>query len=393
MKYIELLPIQAGDIVCVRTDYNVPTDNHGRVTESLRIDSSIKTLTYLEKLKAKIVILAHIGDENKESLLPVFDYIKEQKFNNILWYKGQLHSQSFHDQIKAMNNGDILLCENIRMQGELKNENEFYGYEKENDRHFCETVSKNFQWYINECFSVSHRKHASTYGIPMMMTGRCAAGYQTMTEVDSLSKMHNPEHPFVLIQGGVKILTKLPILEMLVPKVDQVLLAGALLNTLLHAKGNEVGVSVFEDIQMPEILSHAISDKKIIIPEFVKVKNKKGEIVEKNIDMIEESDYIGDMTHHFIDTFIPYMENAKLILFNGALGDTTKPEFEDGTKYILNKLNEYGEKVIIGGGDTSAFVKKCLPTFKGFLSTGGGATLDFIAKGNLPCLLILTDNN
>jgi phosphoglycerate kinase len=238
---------------------------------------------------------------------------------------------------------------------------------------------------VNDAFSVDHRAHASTVGIAKYLPSY--AGLQLQEEVDKLLiPFKKPKHPFLFILGGAKFSTKMPLIKKYLKLADQVFIGGALLNDFLEAKGYEVGKSLVDDAK--DIKNYNIKsilkNKKLIIPEDVVVRNSTGELINKKVSEVEKEDTILDVGAQSVKNLGSVVKNSKLILWNGPLG-----KYESGgggaTKELLKAVAKSKAISIIGGGDTVALISEMKMEHKfTFVSTGGGATLDFLAKGTLP---------
>ncbi|MBU0611903.1 phosphoglycerate kinase [Patescibacteria group bacterium] len=355
MKSIKNLKNIKGKTALVRVDFNVPIKN-GKIEDDFRIKKALPTIKFLQKKGVKVILISHIGKDGKQSLKPVVNYLK--KF------------------IKK----DIVLFENIRRQeGETKNSSEF-----------AKKLSKLGEIYVNDAFSVSHRNHASIVGLPKYLPSY--AGFQLEEEVKNLSKItKNKKHPFLFILGGAKFSTKMPLIKKYLKLADHIFIGGALLNDFLKAKGYEVGKSLVSDTKgIKEILGN----RKLILPEDVIVSLPAGrhgsgnKLMNKKISEIKKSEIILDVGSSTEKILAPIIKKSKLIVWNGPLG-----KYEEGgdkaTKAILKLVLESKNQVVIGGGDIVNVLSKLkAKNYKLkanlFVSTGGGATLDFLSNGTLP---------
>lgn len=355
-----------GKTVILRADFNVPMKG-GAVLDPFRIDATLPTIDLILKKGAKLVIIAHAGTDGKASLGPVAKYLAQKKYPG--FFETSDNPEVIRDSACNLKPGEILLVENIRR---------FDGEEK-NDKQFGIFLASLGDAYVNDAFSVSHRKHASIVGIPKYLPG--FAGLQMEKEIKMLSKTLVPKHPFFFILGGAKFDTKLPLLKQYLEKADAVFVGGALANTLLYKRGFEIGQSLAErDIKIPTAI---LKNPKLLLPMDVTVKRKK-KIVDIAIEEIEENDYIVDAGTETLTRIKPLVEKAKLVVWNGPLSKSGE-NGDAGTKELLSLLSKAKGEVIIGGGDSAEIVHemKMEKQFT-FVSTGGGATLDFLAKGTLP---------
>jgi 3-phosphoglycerate kinase len=359
--------ILKGKRVLVRTDFNVPVSSSGKVLETARIDFCLKTIIYLKNSGARVILISHIGREEDATLLPVFNYLKT-KFD--LEFVPTWNVTAIEEKIKNMSEGSIVLLENLRQQsGEVQNTYEFA------------TMLASFgDMYVNDAFSVSHREHASIVTLPSLLRSYC--GCQFKKEFETLSKVFTPHHPFVVLMGGSKFETKIPVIESLLSVADTVFVGGALANDLLKANGYEVGRSKVNDMDK-EYAKRIFENEKVILVNDVRVEaflfNKN-----KSLDKISDTDKIIDGGSNTADILDKKIKEAKFIVWNGPFGT-----FEQGNSFLSKKVidaiiksNAYS---IVGGGDTVAEVRKLgKESVFDFMSLSGGAMLEFIAKKSLP---------
>ena len=366
MRSIRQIKNLKGKKVLVRVDFNVPIKN-GRILDDFRIKKALPTIKFLEKKGAKIILITHLGKNGNESLAPII----KRFFEISKCSKSQV---SFFDNIR-------------KFTGEAKN-----------DLNFAKKLSVLGDVYVNDAFSVSHRAHASIVGLPKYLPGY--AGFQLEEEIKNLSKtIKNIKHPFLFIAGGVKFSTKIPLIQKylklagakfstkmpLIKKylklADYVFIGGSLLNIFLKAKGYEVGRSFLENINYN--FKKILKNKKLILPEDVVVKSGN-KLINKKINQIKKDEIILDVGNKSVKSLTQLIKKSKLILWNGPLG-----KYEDGgaraTKKVLKMVSKSKAQSIIGGGDIVYFVSLMKMEKKfSFVSTGGGATLDFLANGTLP---------
>jgi phosphoglycerate kinase len=364
MKSIKELTNLKGRKVLLRTDYNVPLDGD-RVEDDSRIKKSLPTINLLRKLGAKIIIISHAGRDPKNSLLPMAKVLKHSI--PVTFVPSVLGAQ-VDDAIDKMKNGDVIMLENLRsVAGEDKN-----------DPSFARGLSKHGDIYVNEAFPVSHRASASIVGIPKFLPSY--AGLQMELEVTELSRALTPEHPFLVIFGGSKAETKIPLIKRYLKDADNVFVGGALVNNFYKAKGLEVGKSVVDnDAKIPKsFLNH----KKLILPDMVVVSRSRNVAIK--VEDVGPNNQILDIGIPSINRLAPLIHKAKLILWNGPMG-WYENDYVEATDALVKLLMKSKAKVIIGGGDTAVFVeKKKLAKHFTFVSSGGGATLEFLSKGTLP---------
>ncbi len=372
MKSIKELKNLSGKKVILRVDFNVPVKN-GKVLDDFRIKKTIPTILYLQKNGAKVIMISHIGVNEKESLLPV-EKIINKYLKNFEFIKTPIFSDETEKKINEMKKGEVFLLENLRAEtGEIKN-----------SPSFARALSRYGEIYINEAFSVSHREHASIVGITKYLPGY--AGLQFMTEIENLSKIFNPKHPFLFILGGAKFETKIPLIKKYLRTADSIFIGGAIANDFFKVRGYEIGQSLIGPNNFQIAL--LMKSKNLILPIDVKVaKNSKSRFTHPTDVLADEK--IVDIGSKSILNLKELISKAEFILWNGPLG-----EYENGfggaTEEILKLISKSKAYSVIGGGDTVALITKLKIEDKlGFVSTGGGATLDFLSKGTLPGIRVL----
>ena len=367
MKTIKDIENLSGKKVLLRLDLNVPM-NDGKIIDDFRIKKSIPTIEYLHKKGAIVIILTHLGDDGKENLSPVAIRLKKY-IPTLKFIDKPIFSDETEKSISELKKGDIVLLENIRHETG----------EKKNSPSFARALSRYGEIYVNDAFSVSHRPHASIIGITKYLPGY--AGLQLSLEITNLSRAFSPLHPFLFILGGAKFETKIPLVKKFIREADIVFISGALANDFFKAKGYEIGLSLVDngDFQIPALLKH----KNLILPLDVNVtKNSKNLFVKAQ--EVSSDETIVDIGPQTIEMLKGYIEKAKFILWNGPLGKY-EIGYGNATEEVLKLVSKSKAHSIIGGGDTVALVSKLkLEDKLGFVSTGGGATLDFLAKGTLP---------
>lgn len=372
MKSIKELKSLVGEKVILRADFNVPLKND-TVLDDFRIKKTIETITYLQKKGAATIIISHIGDTGKETLKPVFRSLKKY-IKNAEFISSPILSNETEDRIKSLKKGDVVLLENLRQEEG----------EKKNSPSFARALSRYGEIFINDAFSVCHREHASVVGITKYLPSY--AGFQLEKEINNLSEAFKPPHPFLFILGGSKFETKIPIIKKFLRQADDIFIGGAIANDFFKAKGYEVGTSLVgeNNFQLVQI----IKSKNLILPSDVIVL-KENERLSKKVQDVNPDENILDIGPESILKLKELVEKSKFILWNGPLG-----KYEDGfsgsTEEILKAISKSKAKNVIGGGDTVTLITKLKIEDKlGFVSTGGGATLDFLAKGMLPGIRVL----
>lgn len=358
-----------GKTVLLRLDLNVPIQD-GVITEDFRIRKSLPTLSFLRARGAKVVIISHVEgvERSSDTLKPVYDHMTGALgLKDVVFCSDCIESGM--ECLAKLPEGGIILCENIRL----------YDGEKKNDPDFAKKLASLADLYVNDAFSVSHRKHASIVGVPKFLPG--FAGLQLEEEVKNLSKVFDPARPFLFILGGAKFDTKLPLVEKFLPIADTVFVGGALSNDLYKAKGYEVGASKISegDIDFKKYLEA----KNLIMPVDIVVRSENGAVTKKPEEILQ-GESVQDAGEGTVALLREKITEAKCVLWNGPLGN-----FENGFKgptlELAKAIAASGAYSVVGGGDTLAAIKELdLEDKFGFVSTAGGAMLDFLGKGTLP---------
>ena len=366
MKSVKNLKNIKGKKVIVRADFNVPLD-HARVLDATRISVALPTIALLRKAGARVLLVSHIGRDPKESLKPVYNILKK---HFPVKFVPHVLGPEVEKVISEMKNGEVVMLENLRSEPG----------EKAGDLKFARALADLGDVYVNEAFPVSHRADASIVGIPKFLPSY--AGLQLEREVTALSKVLTPKHPFLFILGGAKIETKLPILKRFIKSADSVFVGGVLANTFFKAAGHDIGASKYDE-DAPS-LTALLKNKKLVIPETVVVVDADKKKKTISTSEVSGKEMIFDIGIPSIEALAPLIAKAKLILWNGPMG-YYEGGYTKATEELLKLLAKAKGETIIGGGDTSVLVeRKKLANKFTFVSTGGGATLDFLAKGTLP---------
>jgi phosphoglycerate kinase len=365
MRSINKLKNLKGKTVLLRVDFNVPIED-GKVVDDFKIRKAIPTIKFLQKHGAKIILVTHLG-RGGETLLPLVKVLN--KFIKADFVP-DLVGEEAQKAVAHMKNKSVLLLENLRG----------HKGEKSCDKEFAKSLAKFADIYVNEAFPVSHRKDASIVLLPKLLPAY--AGFQLQEEVKNLSVALKPKHPFLFILGGAKFETKLPILEKYLKTADYLFVGGAMLNDFLKVKGFEVGKSLVSEKNYG--INKIYKNKKLIIPENIVVETKDGKFFKKKASEVSASDSIIDLGSMSVEAIKPYIKKAKLIVWNGPLGKFESNR-DGSTKDILKLVAASSAFSIVGGGDTVGMIFKMKAEKKfSFVSTGGGATLDFLASGTLP---------
>jgi phosphoglycerate kinase len=406
----------SGKRVFVRVDYNVPmaeSDEGMTINDDTRIRATIPTLDQLVSQGAKIILAAHLGrpkgkKEPNMSLRPV-----AQKLSDLLGrpvaFVDDCIGQKVSQTVSALKAGDILLLENVR----------FYSEEEANDNEFAKQLAANADAYVNDAFGAAHRAHASTSGIAQVLSSRggpCVAGLLMERELTFLGdELENPESPFVVILGGAKVSDKIAVIDRLLEKADSLLIGGAMAYTFKLAKGLSVGKSLVEPDKvnvakaaMQKAAERGVelllpTDNTVVTPVVTDKLNKKGKPIlefqnprhntDPDIPETEEGVDIGEKT---AATYSEKIAQAKTILWNGPMGIFEDPRFSKGTfavaEAVANATSQGNAKSIIGGGDSvKALNQSGLGDKVTFMSTGGGASLEFLEGKELPGVAALSD--
>ena len=373
--------------VLIREDYNVPMKNF-EITDNTRITATLPTLKYVINAGAKIILVSHLGrpEEGKYnemfSLAPVAKFLSSQLGFEVPLIKNWV------DGIE-MSNYQIVLCENVRFEkGEI-----------DNDEELSRKMAQLCQIYVNDAFATAHRAQASTHGIAKY-AAISAAGPLLISELKALTKaLRKPAKPIVAIIGGAKVSTKLTIIKKLLKKIDTLILGGGIVNTFLNAAGYEIGKSLYEK-DLVETSKRLMEQAKknncnILLPDDVLTGNKFEENVTakmKPISDIEKNDIIMDIGPKAIKKLNAIIKDAKTIVWNGPLGVFEFKQFSDGTKNLAQEIAKSDAYSIAGGGDTIAAITKFnVKKNISYISTGGGAFLEFLEGKKLPAIEILEE--
>ena len=366
----------SGKSVLLRLDLNTPIDS-GKVSDNERILRSLKTIEFLADQSKRLIIISHLGrpQENNEiqseySLKPV-----AEELSKLIAKKVDL-AESLSD-IDETNS--LALLENVR----------FLEGEKSNNDTLAKTLSSLADVVVFDAFATSHRAHASTSGIISHSKEACA-GYLIEEELYSLNKaFSDPKRPFIAVIGGSKVSTKLGLLDSLASKVDLLLLGGGIANTCLLSQGKSIGNSLAEESMLHEA-KRLSGNKKVIIPDKFMVLTENGMVIEKTAGEIEDTDQIFDVSENFFRENDDLFKEAKTIIWNGPIGMIEDDRFSKGTVRLAKIISSSNAFSVIGGGDTISSAKKANVLDKvGYVSTAGGAFLEFLEGKQLPAIACL----
>lgn len=369
--------------VLIRVDFNVPLGDDLKVdnSEDWRIEATLPSIKYLLDQGAKIILLAHLGRPNGKiveglRLDPVAKRLGELLGRKVIKLD-DCCSQKVKDRVSQIKVGEIILLENLR----------FYPEEKNNDRQFAKQLASYGEIYVNDAFGVDHRAHASLVGIPKYLPS--CAGLLLEKEITALTKvLDKPERPLVVIIGGVKISTKIKVIKKFLKKADNVLLGGALANTVLAAKGIAIGQSVVEEGMIEEVKKLELTDIKLHLPVDAITSTDplgKSDIRIAPIGNTNKEEMILDIGPDTNNLFRQIISQSKAIIWNGPMGLIEVDKFVEGTKKIAQVIANNDSYSVIGGGDSIALIEEMgLFDKMSHVSTGGGAMLKFLAGDKLP---------
>lgn len=384
----------AGKRVFVRVDFNVPLED-GKITDDSRIRAAIPTIKHLLNHGAKVILASHLGRPGGKvqdglRLRPVAERLTQLIGKNVS-VTGDALGLGTSDALKRLRPGELLLLENLR----------FHAEEEKNDPKFAEQLAAYADIYVNDAFGTAHRAHASTVGIATLLPAY--AGFLMEQEIAQLSNLlESPARPFAAIVGGAKVSGKLKVLDNLVSKVDILVLGGGMANTFLLAQGKAIGKSLAEHDMVDEASRVlAIAEQqgvKVILPVDVIVAKEVTRGTEYKTllaDKIPASWHIVDVGKATLELMEAALAEARTVFWNGPLGVFEIPSFSHGTKAIARFLAERcdaGAAVVVGGGDSVAAIQQQgLASRFTHISTGGGASLEFLEGRDLPGVTILPD--
>lgn len=378
--------------VLVRVDFNVPLNEQGQITDDRRITEALPTISYLLEHKAKVILMSHMGRpkgkfNEKYSLKPIVERLRE-----LVNAKVTLAADVIGEEVKqtaySLQSGEILVLENVR----------FYEQEEKNDPEFAKKLAELGELYVNDAFGTAHRAHASTAGVANYLPS--AIGFLIKKEIDIMGKaLTQPDRPFVAILGGAKVSDKIGVIDNLLDKVDTLLIGGGMAYTFYKAKGYEIGTSILEADKVElakEILKKAETKNirlmlpvdNVVAPEF------SNEVPYKTVDSDKiPADQMGlDIGEKTREMFSKVITDAKTVVWNGPMGVFEMPNFAKGTFALAEAMSKSKGTTIVGGGDSAAAVEQL-----GFadkithISTGGGASLEFLEGKVLPGIDIINN--
>lgn len=379
--------------VLVRVDYNVPLDANGNVSDDKRITASLPTINYLLEQGARIILCSHLGRPKGEvkkefSLAPVAKRLKELLPNVNIYFASDCIGEEAQQKAAALKDGEILLLENLR----------FHKEEEKNDPEFAKKLASLAEIYVSDAFGTVHRAHASTAGVAAYLPA--VAGFLIGKELSIMGgALENPERPFVAILGGAKVADKIGVITNLLNKCDTLLIGGGMAYTFFKAMGYEIGDSLLdaESIDLAKQLMETAKEKgvKLLLPVdtvVAKAFAADAEHMTVSANAIPAGWQGLDIGEKTRELFAAEIKNAKTVIWNGPMGVFEFPEFAKGTEAVAKACAECGGTTIIGGGDSASAVKKLGYADKmTHISTGGGASLEFLEGKVLPGVAALND--
>jgi len=388
----------AGKKVLVRCDFNVPFDAEGNISDPKRIDEALKTIRYLVDHKAKVILCSHLGRPKGEfnmkySLAPVAAYLSKALGQEVKMAKDVI-GESAKSIAASLQDGEVELIENVR----------FHKEEEKNDPAFAKELASMAEIYVNDAFGTAHRAHASTAGVADYLPAVC--GYLIQKEIKYLgSAINNPVRPFTAILGGAKVADKLNVISNLLEKVDTLIIGGGMAYTFLKAQGNEIGNSLCDDSKIDyckDMMAKAQEKGvKLLLPvdtacvkEFPNPIDAAVDTVVVPVDQIPADMEGCDIGPKTMELFADAIKSSKTVVWNGPMGVFENPTLAAGTLSVAKAMAESEAVTVIGGGDSAAAVEKL-----GFadkmthISTGGGASLEFLEGLELPGIACLNEKD
>lgn len=381
-----------GKRVLVREDLNVPLDETGKITDDTRIRATLPTIQYLMDHGAKVILMSHLGRpkgqvNKKYTLLPVAERLSELLGKEVAFAEDCIGAK-VKQVVSSMQEKDVLLLENVR----------FYAEEEKNDKEFAKKLAELGDIYINDAFGTSHRAHASTAGVAEFLPA--GAGFLMKKEIETMGKaLENPKRPFVAILGGAKVSDKIGVIKNLLSKVDTLLIGGGMAFTFLKSQGYEIGKSLLEQDKV-ELAASLIKEAQkkgvsLILPDDVVVAGEFNEDVPHKTVLVSEIPQgmmgldIGEKTR---EKFAKVIDEAATVVWNGPMGVFEMKTYAEGTLALARAMADSEAITIIGGGDSAAAVKQLgYADAMTHISTGGGASLEFLEGKELPGVALLED--
>lgn len=379
MRSVRDISILENIPVLVRAALNAPVEN-GAVTNTFRLRKALPTIKYLQERHARVILIGHLGENGTETLEPVYRAMKT--FIPSMQFCPATTGAEARQAVRNLLPGGVLMLENVRRNAG----------EKTNDMEFARALAELADVFVQDSFDVCHRPHASVMGVAKLLPAY--AGLQVLAEVTELTKALTPKSPSLAIIGGAKFGTKQPVLETLLARYDKVFVGGALANDFMVESGYSVGASLVSDNADKGALGRMLSNSKLMLPldEVVAHKGEQvgdGEVVAPNA--VPKDEMVLDDGPQTVAALARFIGTAKTVLWNGPLG-LYESGFTQASEALAQAIAQSNAYSVLGGGDTVAVVEELdLGHRFSFISTGGGAMLDFIAHGSLPGLLVIPE--
>lgn len=382
-----------GKKALVRCDFNVPMQD-GKITDDIRITSALPTIKYLVENGAKVILMSHMGRPKGEAkmeytLKPVADRLSELLGQEVIFKSvPEVVNQEIVDTAAALTEGQVMLLENVRFRKE----------ETKNEEGFAKELAQLGDFFVNDAFGTAHRAHCSTAGVADYLPA--VSGFLIEKEVKFLGEaLENPQRPFVAIMGGAKVGDKIPVIENLIKKVDTLIIGGGMSYTFFKSMGLEIGTSILDEasIELANELMKKAADAGVdmILPVDVvcaKEFDNNSDAITCDIDKIPADRMGMDMGPKSIANVQKILAEAKTVVWNGPMGVFEMPNFANGTKSVAAALADSSAVTIIGGGDSAAAVEQFGYADKmTHISTGGGASLEFLEGKELPGIAVLEE--